>query len=50
MSGARFAVFNCPMCYVALAERAAKAGLMPILVSDLCRLAIGEMPKLPGRG
>lgn len=49
-SGARFAVFNCPMCYVALAERAAKAGLMPILVSDLCRLAIGEVPKLPGRG
>ena len=49
-SGARFAAFNCPMCLVALGEKAAKAGLMPILVSDLCRLAVGEMPKLPGRG
>lgn len=49
-SGARFAVFNCPMCYMELGERVARAGLMPILISDLCRLAIGEMPKFPGRG
>ncbi len=47
---ANFAVFNCPMCYIALGEMAAKNGLMPVLVSDLCRLAIGETPKLPGRG
>lgn len=49
-SKANFAVFNCPMCYVALGEMAAKNGLMPLLVSDLCRLAIGETPRIPGRG
>ncbi len=49
-SGASMAVFNCLMCYVALAEKVAKRGLMPLMVSDLCRLAIGEVPKLPGRG
>ncbi len=45
-SGARIAAFNCPMCYVALAEKVAKKGLMPMLVSDLCRLAVGEVPKI----
>jgi len=47
-SKANFAVFNCPMCYVTLAEAVAKKGLMPVLVSDLCRLAIGEVPRFPG--
>jgi len=49
-SGASIAAFNCPMCYVALAEKVAKRGLMPMFVSDLCRLAIGETPRIPGRG
>ncbi len=43
-SGANIALFNCPMCLVALGEKVAKRGLMPMLVSDLCRLAIGENP------
>jgi Fe-S oxidoreductase len=49
-SKANFAVFNCPMCYVTLGEYVAKKGLMPLLISDLCRLALGETPKIPGRG
>ncbi len=46
---ANFVVFNCPMCFVTLAESVAKRGMMPVLISDLCRLAVGETPKLPGR-
>jgi Fe-S oxidoreductase len=47
-AGATACVFNCPFCMVALGEKAAANGLMPLLLSDLCRLALGE--KLKGWG
>ncbi len=43
-AGAEFCVFNCPYCYMALAEKTAKKGLKPIHMIDLCKLAIGEKP------
>ena len=42
-SGATHVVFNCPMCYTTLAERVKAKGLTPIMVSELCRMAIGEL-------
>ena len=41
-TGSKVCVFNCQGCYVAMGEMVYKAGLQPILISDLCRLAIGE--------
>lgn len=40
--GAQICVFNCPACMQALSKPVSKAGLMPLFLSDLCRLAIGE--------
>ena len=41
-AGAQICVFNCPACMQALATPVSKAGMMPLFMSDLCRLAIGE--------
>jgi Fe-S oxidoreductase len=41
-AGAQMAVFNCPFCLFTLGEAAAKRGMMPMLMSDLCRAALGE--------
>jgi Fe-S oxidoreductase len=41
-SGAKYCVFNCPFCMFTLGEEAAERGLMPILVSDLCQIALGQ--------
>lgn len=41
-SGAQICVFNCPMCYLALGEKAAKRGLWPMHMIELCRMALGE--------
>jgi Fe-S oxidoreductase len=43
-SGAQLCVFNCPACMQTIGKQVAEAGLMPIFMSDLCRLAIGEQP------
>jgi ferredoxin len=43
-AGAQFCVINCPACMGTLAGPLLSAGLMPIFMSDLCRLAIGEQP------
>ncbi len=43
-AGAQLCVFNCPACMGTLAELVAKNGMMPIFMSDLCRLALGEEP------
>lgn len=43
-SGVGHTVFNCPYCYLALAEKVAERGLKPIHMVDLCKLAIGETP------
>ncbi len=41
-AGAQYCVFNCPFCFWTLAERVFKAGLVPIMMSDLCLMALGE--------
>ncbi len=41
-SNAEIVVFNCPMCYATLSKAVKELGLKPYLVSDLCRIAIGE--------
>lgn len=38
--GAAYCVFNCPFCMATLGEAVAEKGLFPILVGDLCRLAV----------
>jgi Fe-S oxidoreductase len=39
---AQICVFNCPACMQTLGKPVSKAGMMPLFMSDLCRLAIGE--------
>jgi Fe-S oxidoreductase len=39
---AEYCVFNCPACYDSLVERVMRAGIKPIHMIDLCKLAIGE--------
>jgi Fe-S oxidoreductase len=41
-AGAQICVFNCPACVETLGKKVAENGLMPMFMSDLCRLAIGE--------
>jgi Fe-S oxidoreductase len=41
-SGAQVCVFNCPACMETLGKQVAENGLMPVFMSDLCRMAIGE--------
>jgi len=46
-AGAVATVFNCQYCFMTLAEKVARRGMMPLLMSDLCRIAIGEQPGKP---
>ena len=41
-AGVEYCVFNCPMCYYTLGEIVAKKGIKPVVMSDLCRMAVGE--------
>lgn len=41
-TGAKYAVFNCPACFMTLREMATERGMIPILMSDLCQIALGE--------
>jgi Fe-S oxidoreductase len=41
-AGANVCVFNCPFCLFTLGEAVAERGIMPMLMSDLCRSALGE--------
>lgn len=41
-AGAQICVFNCPACMQVLAKPVMKNGMMPLFMSDLCRMAIGE--------
>jgi len=41
-AGAKYCVFNCPFCLFTLGEAVLQRGIMPILMSELCRLALGE--------
>jgi ferredoxin len=40
-AGAQACIFNCPYCFISSSERVAKNGLNPVLLGDLCRLAVG---------
>ena len=40
--GAKYCVFNCPACMMGLSAPAAERGMTPILMSDLCQIALGE--------
>jgi len=40
--GAEAMIFLCPMCHDALSSRCKEAGLQTLMVTDLCRLALGE--------
>ncbi len=44
-SKATHVIFNCPMCYLTLSEKVCGAGIMPVMLSELCRMAIGEIKK-----
>jgi Fe-S oxidoreductase len=41
-SGATHCVFNCPFCFFTLMGKVSEKGITPILMSDLCRMALGE--------
>lgn len=40
---AEYCVFNCPMCFASLSEAVVKRGIKPIMMHELCRLALGEV-------
>ena len=39
--GAKYCVFNCPACLLGLGEAVAERGMVPILMSELCQIALG---------
>jgi Fe-S oxidoreductase len=41
-AGAEYCVFNCPACQGSLSQKVVKAGLKPVHIIDLCKMAIGE--------
>lgn len=43
-AGAELCIFNCPACMQTLWKQITEYGIMPIWMSDLCRMAIGEKP------
>ncbi len=42
--GATGMAFLCPVCVSAMGKETAEAGLSPIFIVDLCRMALGEIP------
>lgn len=42
--GAAAMVFGCPSCYAFMSAACMEAGLAPIFISDLARMALGEIP------
>ena len=42
--GAEAMVFGCPSCYAFMSEACMAVGLAPIFISDLARMALGEIP------
>jgi len=47
-AGAEAMVFLCPLCFLSLRRRAREAGLEPIPLVSLCKLALGETPSCSG--
>jgi ferredoxin len=46
-AGAQAMVFLCPFCHMFLGKKAEERGLKPIFITELSRMALGEMP-FPG--
>ncbi|MFW5863262.1 MAG: heterodisulfide reductase-related iron-sulfur binding cluster, partial [Desulfohalobiaceae bacterium] len=42
-AGAEYCVFNCPFCYYTLDELLLERGMKPVLLNDLCRMALQEI-------
>ncbi len=42
INGATHCVFSCPLCFFTLMPGLMKAGIIPVLISDLCLQALGE--------
>jgi len=40
--GAQYCVFNCPFCMATMGQEVTENGIMPVLVSDLVQIALGE--------
>jgi Fe-S oxidoreductase len=45
--GAEAMVFGCPSCYAFMSEACMAAGLSPVFITDLARMALGEIPFEP---
>jgi Fe-S oxidoreductase len=41
-AGARYCAFNCPMCYYTMAEGVTKKGMVPVMITDLCQMALRD--------
>jgi Fe-S oxidoreductase len=41
-AGAQYCIFNCPMCYSSLSEAVKKKEIQPLMIHELCQIAIGE--------
>lgn len=41
-AGVKYCVFNCPACFFTIKDQIAERGIIPILMSELCQLALGE--------
>jgi Fe-S oxidoreductase len=44
--GARALVYLCPICREALGKKAEEAGLAQVMITDLARMALGEIPSV----
>jgi hypothetical protein len=42
--GAEAMVFLCPSCYCFMSQPCEERGLASIFITDLCRMALGELP------
>lgn len=47
-AGAQYCVFNCPACLMSMGYDVFEAGMVPILMSELCQMALGQKPILGG--
>ena len=41
-AGVKYCVFNCPACFFTMKDLVAERNIAPLLMSDLCHLALGE--------
>lgn len=41
-AGVRYCVFNCPACFFTMREMVQERGITPIMMSDLCHMALSE--------